>query len=271
MTRAGGRRERLDRILVERGLAESRERAQALILAGRVHSGTVRLLKPGQLHPVDVALEVAPGRRFVSRGAHKLEGALAAFDVVVDGRDCLDVGASTGGFTQILLEAGARRVIALDVGRGQLDWGLRQDERVSVLEGVNARFLAGVALPFRPSLAVIDVSFISLALVLPPVIEALDPTVRRDVVALIKPQFEVGRGRVGRGGIVREPALHREVLLRMRDFAARQDWAILGLTASPIEGADGNREFLVHLRPDRSHGDSIALDRAVESALGSSA
>jgi 23S rRNA (cytidine1920-2'-O)/16S rRNA (cytidine1409-2'-O)-methyltransferase len=269
MMPAGRRKERLDRILVDRGLAATRARAQALILAGRVRSATAPLLKPGERHPLDIALEVEPGRRFVGRGAQKLGAALEAFRLPVRDRDCLDVGASTGGFTQVLLEAGARRVIALDVGRGQLDWSLRTDARVVPLEGINARQLTEASLPFRPSLAVIDVSFISLRLVLPPVVAVLDETARQDVVALIKPQFEVGRGRVGRGGIVRDRRLHREVLGWARSFAASRNWQVGGIIASPIAGAEGNREFLIHVRPDRPHRDSAALDRAIETAVGS--
>jgi 23S rRNA (cytidine1920-2'-O)/16S rRNA (cytidine1409-2'-O)-methyltransferase len=260
MTPAGGRKQRLDRLLVERGLAPTRARAQALILAGRVLSGEERLDKPGALHAPDVPLEVREGRRFVGRGALKLEAALGWFAVDPTGRDCIDVGASTGGFTQVLLLAGARRVIALDVGRGQLDWGLRNDERVIALEGINARHLEDVPLPFRPSLATIDVAFISLELVLPPVVAILDTGSPRDVVALVKPQFEVGRGRVGRGGIVRDPALHREVLERALAFVERNDWCARGLAASPIAGADGNREFLLHLRPERPWRESLPLD-----------
>ena len=260
MTPPGGRKLRLDRLLVERGLAETRTRAQALILAGRVRSGEARLDKPGALLAPDVPLEVREGRRFVGRGALKLEAALACFALDPADRDCIDVGASTGGFTQVLLLAGARRVIALDVGRGQLDWSLRNDERVIPLEGRNARHLQDVPLPFRPSLATIDVAFISLELVLPPVAGVLDPGSRQDVVALVKPQFEVGRGRVGRGGIVRDPGLHREVLERVLALVQRHGWCAQGLAASPVAGADGNREFLLHVRPDRPWSDSAALD-----------
>ena len=260
MTTPGGRKLRLDRLLVERGLAETRARAQALILAGRVRSGEERLDKPGALHAPDVPLEVREGRRFVGRGALKLQGALACFALDPADRDCLDVGASTGGFTQVLLLAGARRVIALDVGRGQLDWSLRNDARVIPLEGVNARHLRDVALPFRPSLATIDVAFISLELVLPPVAHVLEPGARQDLVALVKPQFEVGRGRVGRGGIVRDPALHRDVLVRTLGLVERHGWCAAGLAASPVAGADGNREFLLHVRPDRPWSESSALD-----------
>jgi 23S rRNA (cytidine1920-2'-O)/16S rRNA (cytidine1409-2'-O)-methyltransferase len=263
----GIRRERLDRILLERGLAPTRNRAQALILSGRVLSGTTRLVKPGVKFPCDVDLQVEPGRRYVSRGGHKLEAALGAFDLLVVDRDCVDVGASTGGFTQVLLEAGAGRVIALDVGRGQLDWSLRNDERVFPMEGVNARKLEAVALPFTPTLAVVDVSFISLELVLPPVIGRMDRSAEIDVVALVKPQFEVGRGLVGRGGVVKEPRLHRRVLQRAVAFARGESWGVAGLIVSPLTGAEGNREFLIHLRPPGDGLDPETLDRAVEAAI----
>jgi len=241
-------RERLDQLLVARGLIESRAKAQALVLAGRVTSEGRRLDKPGVRYRADIPLELRPGRRWVGRGGHKLHAALAEFDCSVAGRDALDVGASTGGFTQVLLEAEARRVIALDVGRGQLNWGLRNDPRVFPVEGVNARYLEPRVLPFAPALATVDVSFISLELVLPQVVACLEAGC--DLIALIKPQFEVGRGSVGRGGIVREPALHRAVLERVIGIAGQRDWSVAGLCPSPITGADGNREFLIHIRPE---------------------
>jgi len=240
-------KERLDRLLVARGLAPTREKARSLVLAGRVRCGTTRLDKPGAAVPADLDIEVEPGARYVGRGGHKLAGALAGLSVSVSGRDALDVGASTGGFTQVLLEAGARRVVALDVGRGQLDWGLRNDPRVILLEGVNARYLERDRLPYVPSLATVDVSFISLRQVLPAVVRCCDEG--GDVLALAKPQFEVGRRRVGRGGVVRDPALHREVLLDLARFASRSYWAVAGVCASPLAGAEGNREFFLHLRP----------------------
>jgi len=264
------RRDRLDRILVGRGLAENRSRAQALILAGRVFCGERRLDKPGTQHPVDLPLAIRPGRRWVSRGGFKLAAGLRAFRVEVSQRDCIDVGASTGGFTEVLLDCGARRVIALDVGRGQLDWSLRNDDRVFALEGVNARYLAANDLPFPPSLAVVDVAFISLELVLSPVVACLDTALRAaEVVALIKPQFEAGRGQVGRGGVVRDPAQHRAVLRRLIDHCRERGWGVAGLCASPLAGADGNREFLVHLLPAGAGLSAAELDRAVRAALGS--
>lgn len=248
-------KERLDRILVMRGLAGTRARAQALILAGRVSSEGRRLDKPGVRFPIELPLDIREGRRYVSRGGHKLVAALEAFMIDVQSRDALDVGASTGGFTQVLLEAGAARVLALDVGKGQLDWGLRGDPRVQPMEGLNARHLRPETLPWLPSLAVVDVSFISLGLVLPPVAACLAEG--GELVALVKPQFEVGRGQVGKGGIVRDPGLHREVLEKMARFVAKQEWGLCGLIRSPIDGAEGNREFLIHVRP-RGSGLGVA-------------
>jgi 23S rRNA (cytidine1920-2'-O)/16S rRNA (cytidine1409-2'-O)-methyltransferase len=260
-----GAGERLDAALVERGLASNRTRARALILAGRVRSAGRRLEKPGQKIAGDTPLEVEAGPRFVSRGGFKLERALVSLGVRVEGRSALDVGASTGGFTQVLLEAGAARVAALDVGRGQLDWGLRRDPRVRVLDGINARRLAPSDLPFPPDLAVVDVSFISLELVLPAVVACLAPG--GEIVALVKPQFEVGRGMVGRGGIVRDAALHAEVLDRLAAFARRRGWGVLGATASPIRGAEGNVEFFLHVAPGRPGLAEPELAAALATAL----
>ena len=206
----------------------------------------------------------------MGRGGYKLHGALETFGIEVRDLDALDVGASTGGFTQVLLEAGAARVIALDVGRGQLDWSLRNDPRVVVLEGVNARHLSPGDLPFRPAIAVLDVSFISLQLVLEPVAACLLPPGR--LVALVKPQFEAGRGRVGKGGIVRDPAVHREVLDRLLGFCGHRGWGILGIAASPIRGAEGNVEFFLDIAPGGETADGFdaaaALDAAVRAGIG---
>lgn len=261
-------RVRLDRLLVRRGLAPTRTRAQALLLAGRVTSGGRRLDKAGQQVDPDLPLEVAEGRRWVGRGAHKLLGAVERFAVDPRGRDALDVGSSTGGFTQVLLEAGARRVAAIDVGRGQLDWSLRQDERVVVMEGVNVRLLRPDDVPFRATLATFDVSFISLRLVVPPVVAALAPD--WEAIALVKPQFEVGRGRVGRKGLVRDPELHVEVLLAMSDHLAAQGWAPRAAAPSPLPGAEGNREFFLHFgaRLDpRPPVERTELERVARSAI----
>jgi len=256
---------RLDFLLVERGLVSNRTRAQATILAGRVSLAGVRLDKPGHRIPRDSPIQVEDAPRFVSRGGIKLDAALRAFGVRAESRDALDVGASTGGFTQVLLRDGASRVVSLDVGRGQLDWGLRNDPRVVVLEGINARYLTVSALPFLPALAVIDVSFISLDRVLPAVAACLAPG--GEIVALVKPQFEVGRGGVGRGGIVRDPAQHLEVLLRLMNFAREREWGILGVIPSPIRGVEGNVEFFLHLAPGRPGLDDGALAPLADDAV----
>jgi 23S rRNA (cytidine1920-2'-O)/16S rRNA (cytidine1409-2'-O)-methyltransferase len=237
-------KQRLDRLLVERGLAESGARAQALVLAGRVFRGEERLAKPGALLPADVSLTVRPVEEHVSRGAHKLIAGLDAFAIDPAGLVCLDVGASTGGFTDVLLRRGAARVYAVDVGYGQLDARLRADPRVIVLERTNARHLTAEQVPEPVALVVCDASFISLRTVLPAPLRLTRPRAR--LVALIKPQFEVGRGRVGKGGVVRDPALHDQVC---REAAAwlgsLPGWRVLGVTASPLRGPAGNQEFLL--------------------------
>ncbi len=241
--RAG--RQRLDQALVARGLAESRARAQALIMAGLVFSGEARLDKPGQQVADDAALEVR-GRDhpWVSRGGVKLAHALDAFEIDPAGLVCLDVGASTGGFTDVLLTRGARRVYAVDVGRAQLAWKLRTDPRVVCLEGVNARYLTEAEVPEPPDLVVCDASFIGLETVLPAALALAAPGAH--LVALIKPQFEAGRGQVGKGGVVRDPAVHEAVVARVRAWlAARPGWTVLATDQSPITGPDGNREFLI--------------------------
>jgi len=262
-------RDRLDVVLVERGLAPTRAQARALVLAGRVLSQGARLDKPGQRIPRGAALEIREGRRYVSRGGHKLEAALRDLTVDVTGLDALDVGASTGGFTQVLLESGARRVVALDVGRGQLDWSLRRDPRVHVLEGVNARYIEPAALPFLPSLAAVDVSFISLNLVLPGVVSCL--TEKGEIVALVKPQFEVGRRSVGRGGIVRDVRLHREVLRSFGRLATERGWGIRDLAPAAVRGAEGNQEYFIHLAPSFQGLDSGRLARRILEVTGEAA
>jgi 23S rRNA (cytidine1920-2'-O)/16S rRNA (cytidine1409-2'-O)-methyltransferase len=237
-------RRRLDQALVERGLVASRERAQAMVRAGLVRVAGVTTGEPDQMVTPEQAIEVAGTTTYVSRGGEKLAAALDAFALDPTGRTALDVGASTGGFTDVLLQRGAARVIAVDVGYGQLAWSLRQDSRVTVMERVNIRYLD--QLPMPADLAVIDVSFISLRLVLPAVRKLLSPP--GDVVALVKPQFEVGKGAVGKGGIVRDPAQHREVVSRLGHFAGELGYAVAGEIPSPISGAKGNREFLMYLR-----------------------
>jgi 23S rRNA (cytidine1920-2'-O)/16S rRNA (cytidine1409-2'-O)-methyltransferase len=261
-TRPG--RERLDRLLVERGLAASRERAQALVLAGTVRVDGRTGQKPGTLLPRDAAIElVAPDHPFVGRGGVKLEGALSRLAVAVTGRVALDIGASTGGFTDCLLKRGAARVYALDVGRGLLDWSLRRDSRVAVLEGRNARHLAPGDLPERCDLVTIDVSFISLRLILPPLPPLLAPG--GEVVALVKPQFEVGKGEVGKGGIVRRPEKHLAALVSATLHAENAGFSVRGGCASPIRGAEGNREFFLHLSLDAN---GALRGEALERLLG---
>lgn len=243
-------RRRLDQLLVERGLAESRTRAQALILAGRVFSGERRLDKAGALTPADAAIEVR-GREhpYVSRGGVKLAHALDVFAVDPSGLVCLDVGASTGGFTDVLLQRGAARVYAVDVGHGQLAWSLRGDSRVIVLERLNVRKLTTAHVPIPPALIVCDVSFISLTLALPAALALAAPVAH--LVALIKPQFEVERGQVGKGGIVRDPDLRRGTCEKVERWLDLQScWRTIARATSPISGADGNVEFLIHAARD---------------------
>jgi 23S rRNA (cytidine1920-2'-O)/16S rRNA (cytidine1409-2'-O)-methyltransferase len=257
---------RLDQLLVERGLAETRARAQALVLAGQVRVGegdaARRDRKSGDLVAVDVPIEVAAGRQWVSRGAHKLLAALDAFAVDPAGRIAIDVGASTGGFTDVLLDRGATRVYAVDVGYGQLAERLRHDPRVVSMERVNARTLDATTLPEPVDLAVVDVSFISLGLVLAPIRAVL-----RDgagpILALVKPQFEAGKADA-KGGVVRDPAVHRRVL---RETVARADAAGLGVQGvipSGILGPEGNREFLVYLQAGPGCAD---IDRLIDTAV----
>ncbi len=246
--RAGKRR--LDEVLVARGLAENRSRAQSLIMAGLVFSVDRRLEKAGQQVAGDVPLEVR-GREhpWVGRGGMKLAHAFECFEITANGRVAIDVGASTGGFTDVLLAKGAVRVHAVDVGHGQLAWKLRSDERVVVRERTNARHLTREMIGEAVDIVVCDASFIGLRTVLPAALALTRPGAW--AVALIKPQFEVGRDSVGKGGVVRDPALHEEVQTTIRDwFNARPGWRVAGLTASPILGSEGNREFLIHARRD---------------------
>jgi 23S rRNA (cytidine1920-2'-O)/16S rRNA (cytidine1409-2'-O)-methyltransferase len=244
-------KQRLDTLLVARGLAESRAKAQALAIAGLVFSGEQRLDKPGQMLAEDTPLECR-GRDhpYVSRGGVKLAHALDHFAIDPAGVIALDIGASTGGFTDVLLRRGAAKVFAVDVGHGQLDWRLRQDARVAVLERCNARHLTRSEITEPPDLIVCDASFIGLETVLPAALALAAPGAA--LVALIKPQFEVGKGRVGKGGVVRDPTLHDEVCARIVGWlAAQPGWTVLGVTESPIRGPEGNVEFLVAARRAR--------------------
>jgi 23S rRNA (cytidine1920-2'-O)/16S rRNA (cytidine1409-2'-O)-methyltransferase len=252
-------KKRLDVLLVERGLAESRGKAQALVLAGLVPGFD----KPGAQVDEDVPLTVVAAPRFVSRGGEKLAHALDMLAIDPDGRDCLDVGASTGGFTDCLLQRGAARVIALDVGYGQLHPRLRNDARVVVCERVNARHLTSLAFP--PQLVVCDVSFVSVGKALPPALALAAPG--WEALALVKPQFEAGRSEAPKG-VVRDPVVHRRVLSDI--CAAADDWdaAVHGVVDSGLPGPKGNREFFVHLTASRSASDPDDVERWIERAVG---
>jgi len=240
-------KKRLDVLLVERGLAETRAKAQALILAGAVFSGDRKLDKAGTAYTDDTPLEVkSRDHPWVSRGGIKLAHALDHFAIDVAGFIALDVGASTGGFTDVLLQKGAAKVYAVDVGHGQLAWKLRQDPRVAVLERVNARYLTAEQVPEPPDIVVCDASFIGLETVLPAALGLAKP--QAQLVALIKPQFEVGPERVGKGGVVRDPALHQEVCARIAAWLTGRGWEVVGIVESPIRGPEGNIEFLVYAR-----------------------
>ena len=237
---------RIDQTLVERGFFESRERAQRAIMAGEVRVGEHVVEKPAEMIEIDAAISVAEPPQFVGRGALKLSGALDDFKIDVAGKVALDIGASTGGFTDCLLQRGAAKVFAVDVGRGQLAWKIRNDPRVVVLEKVNARFLSREEVPEDVDLCVIDVSFISLTLILPRAFELITPD--GVILALIKPQFELQRRDVGRGGIVREPALHEKAQQKIMNFVQETDYRVVGLVPSAITGTDGNQEFFICIR-----------------------
>jgi 23S rRNA (cytidine1920-2'-O)/16S rRNA (cytidine1409-2'-O)-methyltransferase len=238
-------KQRLDRWMVENGVIESREKAQALIMAGEVLLNGQKAAKPGQPVPEGAHVEVLAKMRYASRGGLKLEGALTAFALNVAGLICADFGASTGGFTDCLLQAGAAKVYAIDVGSGQLDWKLRNDPRVVVREGINARHLELADLGEPVDLAVCDVSFITATLIVPAIVRVLKPQGR--LIVLVKPQFEVGKGLVGKGGIVRDPALHASSCIKVRSFLEERGFTT-DMIESPITGAEGNREFLVYGR-----------------------
>jgi len=255
---------RIDRLLVERGLVDSRERAARRLLAGEVLVDGQRVDKVAALVSPTAYVELVGRSPYVSRGGDKLAHALQHFGADVRGRIAIDVGASTGGFTDCLLQKGAARVYAVDVGTAQLDARLRNDPRVVVMETTNARSLDPRLFGDQPSIAVIDVAFISLEKVLPAVFGVLAP--RGETIALVKPQFEVGRGAVGKGGVVRDPSQHRAVVARLARYSILRGWHVLGVTASPLRGPKGNREFFLHLS---SHGRTAGnleslIDRSVE-------
>jgi 23S rRNA (cytidine1920-2'-O)/16S rRNA (cytidine1409-2'-O)-methyltransferase len=272
---------RLDVLLVERGLAESRTKAQALIMAGQVRVADQVTLKPATAIPADSVLTVDSGPRFVSRGGEKLDAALEAFGVDVTSWVCADVGASTGGFTDCLLQRGAAKVYAIDVGKGILHWKLRNDPRVVVMEETNTRFVE--SLSEQVSLVTIDASFISLKILLPVVKKWLTPgqlppfSARMEgeqeggIIALIKPQFEAGKKDVSRGdGVIRDPEIHRQVLLDVLSFAQQEGFRICGLIRSPLLGPKGNAEFLVWLDQPSAEEESEELSQMIEQTLGRS-
>lgn len=274
---------RLDVLLVERGLAESRAKAQALIMAGQVRVAGQVALKPATTVDASAALTVDSGPRFVSRGGEKLDAALQAFALDVSGLTCADVGASTGGFTDCLLQRGAAKVYAIDVGKGILHWKLRNDKRVVVMEETNARYVE--SLPEKVGLVTVDASFISLKILLPVVKRWIPPSPLRGtppnfgviggswrgVIALIKPQFEAGKKDVSRGdGVIRDPEIHRQVLLDVLGFAQAQEFHIRGLIKSPLLGPKGNAEFLVWLDQAEVEGGGEEVGQLVAQALGES-
>lgn len=264
----------MDVLLVERGLAESRAKAQAMIMAGQVRVSDQVALKPATAVAADSVLTVDSGPRFVSRGGEKLNAALEAFEIDVSGLICADVGASTGGFTDCLLQRGAAKVYAIDVGKGILHWKLRNDSRVVVMEETNARFVE--SLPEEISLVTVDASFISLKILLPVIKKWILPLssfsdeetkkeARSNIVALIKPQFEAGKKDVSRGdGVIREPEIHKQVLLDVLSFARKEGFQIRGLIKSPLLGPKGNAEFLVWLR---ERGTGVDVNELVDKVL----
>lgn len=255
-------KKRVDLLLTERGLADSRQKAQALIMAGQVYTGERRCDKPGLTLEEEAPLEVRGGLRYVSRGGLKLEKAMSCFPISLAGKTAADIGASTGGFTDCMLQNGARRVYAVDVGYGQLAWSIRNDPRVVCLERTNARYLTTEQIPEPLEFASIDVSFISLGLILPALRPLMAPG--GEVAALVKPQFEAGRDKVGKKGVVRDRLVHREVLEHFLGHAEQADFSVLGLDFSPIRGPEGNIEYLGFLRAGAGERFGGGLDELVE-------
>lgn len=260
--------ERLDTALVGRGLAISREKAQAMIMAGVVFLNDRRANKASEPVKEGDAVEIrGPSNPYVSRGGLKLERAMQAFAVNARDAVAMDIGASTGGFTDVLLRAGARKVYAVDVGYGQLDWKLRNDPRVAVMERTNARHLTAEAFDEQPALCVMDVSFISVRLILPAVTRILGREGR--VITLIKPQFEAGRAQVGKKGVVRDPGVHLDVLLGIAQFVGSIGWRVMAADHSPVTGPEGNIEFLFDIQPeivDVERRETVDIDKIVEDA-----
>ncbi len=256
---------RLDRLMLDRGLVRSRSRAQALIMAGKVFVDGVRIEKAGQDITEESCIEVkGPDHPYVSRGGIKLESALRNFKINCKGIIALDIGASTGGFTDCLLQHGAKKVYALDVGFGQLDWRLRQDNRVVNLERVNVRFIKPGFIPEPIDIVTVDCSFISLKLVLKGIIPILSNNTK--LICLIKPQFEVQKGEVGKGGVIKDPKKHEKVLREIYDFARKQELTIIGLIASPVKGPKGNKEFFCYMIKGRAYNE-IDSEQAIKNVL----
>jgi len=244
-------KERLDVLISDRGLTESREKARRLILAGEVSIGGNTDLKPGQLFPLHTEIDIRETPKYVGRGGIKLEKAIRDFELLVDGMVAIDVGASTGGFTDCLLQNGAKFVYAIDVGYGQLAWKLRQDSRVDVIERTNIRRVSFAQFSLPIDIAVIDVSFISLKKVIPTIIGLIKPA--GDILALVKPQFEVGRGLVEKGGVIRDPQVHTDVLHRLIEFIMELNLFVMEISFSPIRGAAGNIEFFIWMKYDNTN------------------
>ena len=244
-------KERLDVLISDRGLTESREKARRLILAGEVSIGGNTDLKPGQLFPLHTEIDIRETPKYVGRGGIKLEKAIRDFELLVDGMVAIDVGASTGGFTDCLLQNGAKFVYAIDVGYGQLAWKLRQDSRVDVIERTNIRRVSFAQFSLPIDIAVIDVSFISLKKVIPTIIGLIKPA--GDILALVKPQFEVGRGLVEKGGVIRDPQVHTDVLHRLIEFIMELNLFVMAISFSPIRGAAGNIEFFIWMKYDNTN------------------
>lgn len=257
-----GKKLRLDVLLVQKGLQESRQKAQATIMSGQVFVDGQRVDKPGAPVAEDAEIEVKGGLRYVSRGGLKLEKAMALWPVHLEDAVCMDIGASTGGFTDCMLQNGAAKVYAVDVGYGQLAWKLRSDPRVVCLERTNARYLSHEQIPEEPDFSSVDVSFISLKLILPAIAGVL-----RDggqMVCLIKPQFEAGKEKVGKKGVVRDPAVHREVLEHFLEHAKENNFTVIDITYSPIRGPEGNIEYLGFLQKNSGQAGTIDIPALVE-------
>ena len=256
-------RKRADVLLVEQGLCESRERAQAAIMEGRVYLGEKRINKPSEQLDLEDRLTLRSAvNDYVSRGALKLEKAIRVFGAELKSRVVMDIGASTGGFTDVCLRAGAKRVYSIDVGYGQLDWKLRNDPRVTVMERTNARYLEPGMFPEKPEITVMDVSFISIRLIIPTAISIMGDSGR--IYTLIKPQFEAGRENVGKNGVVRDPAVHETVLREILDFAEAIGWPVIRLDWSPITGPKGNIEFIAEMRKRNEKTGAVTGERVTE-------